>query len=199
MPREGVEPAAALPMAAAPRAVHLEQEPPPQGPPAVPKLVPVQRQLGGQPVGERVRAGRPPQRGPLRRLPKPELESRQRSPLAEKGLARRRLRPERRPRHVRAVRKKPEPGRRQGGNLRPAVQANPDREGPPSRANGAGAPKRLGQRAVPRDRLAFPPAQCPRRGYSQVAALFLAYYVAMAAPFLEYHKWKERAFLDRTE
>ena len=169
-------------MAAARRAVHLERAPQPLGQLAARRLVPVQRQLDGHPVGERERAGRPPHRGRLRRLPKPELVSRQRRPPVGKSLEHVRLQPERRPRHGRAVRRKPEPGRREG----PAVRPNPGREGPPSRANGAEAPKRVGQRVVPRGRFAFPPAQCPRRGYSQVAALFLAYYCGHGRAFLEY-------------
>ena len=194
-----VERAAVLRMAAARQAVRLERGRQPPGLLAAASLVRVQHQLAGLPVVERVRRGRRPRRDRHRRLPEPELESRQRSPAAGKSLERARLRPERRPRRGRAVRKRPEPVSRQDGNLPPAVQANRGREGPPSRANGAGAPKRPGQRVVPGGRFAFPPAQCPRRGYSQVPALFLAYYCGWPRFFLSTTVWKGRAFLEPTE
>ena len=157
------------------RAVHLERARQPLGPLAAPRLVPVQRQLGEQPVGEQVRAGRP-QRGRFRRHPKPQPESREEILRREKIRSARRLRPERRPRHGRAVRKSRSP---EGG--RTEIFGPQGEQSPVGRGLQVAQTKRGRQKgrvkgsfeAVDSD---FPRAQCPRRGYSQVAALFLAYY-----------------------
>lgn len=64
-------------------------------------------------------------------------------------------------------------GRRGGENPPPSVGAVPGPEGPPGPADAAAAAKKLGHGVAPGGRFFCLRAQFPRRGYSQVAALFL--------------------------
>ena len=115
------------------------------------------RPVSGQPAVHRARVAGSRQVAAAKSLP---VLARQPKPAP--GVGRRRKRP---------AAKRAAPRRREHGKLRPSAAGRSPR-GRPNHADRAVAARNRGPRAARGDSFSFPRAQCPRRGYSQVTALF---------------------------
>ena len=145
-----------------------------EAPPALPpeaRSAPVQHRRAGLAASEQAPAGRPVSGQPVVH---PALEAGSRQVAAAKSLpvpARQpKPAPEAGKRRRRLPAKRAAPRRRERGKLPPNVTVPSPRDRP--NADRAAAARKRGPRVASGDSFSFPRARCPRRGYSQVTALF---------------------------
>jgi hypothetical protein len=138
--------------------------------PARPEAYPVQPQLRGRVAPEQALGGPLPVRPPEARRAVEVGREQQKVGLVSLPVLARQAR--RVPVAGRLRERRPAPRRGVPGKLPPGVEVAPGPKGPPSRAERAAAARRRAPRGARGGKFSCPRAQCPRRGYSQVAALF---------------------------